>query len=100
MRRVLRFVWSRQFWIGFAAVNCWYDAVLVCGGASPNWLFLGLFPVLMWSVLHLLEARWRERESHAERAHLIGQCMRLECERNLLLRRNRQLLGLESRTDS
>ena len=32
--RHLRFLWSRQFWVGFAAVNCWYDAVLVLGGST------------------------------------------------------------------
>jgi hypothetical protein len=58
-----------------------------------------MWPVLVialaWSWLHLQEACRREEDVHVERAHLIARCMRLEAEWNLLLKRNRQILGIE-----
>jgi hypothetical protein len=93
MTRLLRFLRSRQFWVGFAAVNCWYDAVLVCGGGSPNWLLAGLAPVLLWALLHLIEGRWREREAHIERAHMIARDITTGAHVKQLIRDNGWLMS-------
>jgi hypothetical protein len=75
-------------------------ALVVCLGGSSTQLLLALLSVLGWFALHMQEARWREEDARIERAHLIGRCMRLEAERNLLLKRNRQLLGIETELPS
>ena len=93
MKRGLRFLGSRQFWVGFAAVNCWYDAVLVCGGESPSLLLVGLVLVLLWSLLHLIEGRWREREAHIERAHMIARGIVTGAHIKQLIRNNGQLMS-------
>ena len=80
---------------------CLGDTIRVCLGKGESVALLrDMFPVLTWSLLYLLKARWREEAAHVERAHLIGRCMRLEAERNLLLKRNRQILGIETELPS
>jgi hypothetical protein len=101
MKQLLRFFEVRQFCLSAITGMVIGHTIGICLGKTESVFLLGdMIAVLIWSLRELLEARLREKDAHIERAHRIGQCMRLEAERNLLLKRNRQILGIETELPS